>query len=41
MVEFFHHGFERLGADAADELEGYEEGWGLTHLASLRSLVEQ
>lgn len=41
MVELLHHGFERLGADAADNLEGYEEGWDITHLASLRTLVEK
>jgi len=40
LVELFHHGFERLGADAADALEGYEDGWNIQHLASLRSIVE-
>ena len=40
MVEIFHHGFERLGADAADNLEGYEEGWDLRHLKALREIVE-
>ncbi len=40
MVEIFHHGFERLGADAADNLEGYEEGWDLRHLKALRAIVE-
>lgn len=39
MVEIFHHGFERLGADAADNLEGYEEGWDVRHLKNLRSIV--
>ncbi|MEQ8860514.1 MAG: SRPBCC domain-containing protein [Pseudomonadales bacterium] len=39
LVELFHHGFERLGADAADELEGYERGWDSKHLEALRSLV--
>lgn len=38
-VELFHHGFERLGADAADELEGYEAGWDVHHLQTLRSIV--
>ena len=41
MVEIFHHGFERLGADAADSLQGYEEGWDLKHLKALRGIVEQ
>ncbi len=40
MVEIIHHGFERLGADAADLLEGYEEGWDVKHLKALRSIVE-
>jgi len=38
-VELFHHGFERLGADAADNLEGYEEGWDVKHLKALRQIV--
>ncbi|MHC4956326.1 MAG: SRPBCC family protein [Planctomycetota bacterium] len=40
MVELFHHGFERLGAGAADQLQGYEQGWGVQHLAALRRIVE-
>jgi uncharacterized protein YndB with AHSA1/START domain len=40
QVELFHHGFERLGADAADNLEGYEEGWDVKHLKALRAIVE-
>jgi uncharacterized protein YndB with AHSA1/START domain len=40
LVELFHHGFERLGADAADNLEGYETGWGMRHLSTLRQIVE-
>lgn len=40
MVEIFHHGFERLGTDAADSLEGYEEGWDMKHLSALREIVE-
>ena len=40
LVELFHHGFERLGAAAADELEGYEQGWGMNHLTALRRIVE-
>ncbi len=39
LVELFHHGFERLGIDAADELEGYERGWDCKHLEALRSVV--
>jgi uncharacterized protein YndB with AHSA1/START domain len=39
-AELFHHGFERLGADAAAELEGYEAGWHPRHLAALRKIVE-
>lgn len=41
LVEIFHHGFERLGADAADNLQGYEDGWNVIHLKALRSIVEQ
>lgn len=40
MVELFHHGFERLGAGAAELLEGYEEGWSVRHLKNLRAIVE-
>ncbi len=40
LVEIFHHGFERLGADAADNLEGYEQGWDVKHLKALRAIVE-
>jgi uncharacterized protein YndB with AHSA1/START domain len=39
LVELFHHGFERLGADAADELEDYEGAWDIKHLRTLRSIV--
>ncbi len=39
-VEIFHHGFERLGVDAADNLQGYEEGWDVKHLKALRAIVE-
>jgi uncharacterized protein YndB with AHSA1/START domain len=38
-VEIFHHGFERLGADAALNLEGYEIGWDEHHLTKLRAIV--
>lgn len=39
LVELFHHGFERLGAEAADELEDFETGWDVKHLRMLRSIV--
>ena len=41
LVEISHHGFERLGADAADNLQGYVEGWDVKHLKALRSIVEE
>jgi uncharacterized protein YndB with AHSA1/START domain len=41
LVEILHHGFERLGASAGDELEGYEEGWTNRHLKTLRQLAER
>jgi uncharacterized protein YndB with AHSA1/START domain len=40
LVELFHHGFELTGADAADNLEGYEQGWDVKHLTALRAAVE-
>ncbi len=40
LVELFHHGFERLGKDAADNLQAYEAGWDLHHLEALRTIVE-
>jgi uncharacterized protein YndB with AHSA1/START domain len=40
LVEIIHHGFERLGANAGDELEGYEEGWTNRHLKKLRQIAE-
>ncbi len=39
QVEIFHHGFERLGLAAADNLEGYEDGWDIKHLKALRTIV--
>ena len=41
QVELFHHGFERLGAEAADNLQGYEEGWDIKHLSALRAIVDE
>lgn len=40
QAEIFHHGFERLGASAGEELEGYEQGWDVKHLKALRGIVE-
>ena len=40
LAELFHHGFDRLGADAANELQGYEAGWDNHHLEHLRRIVE-
>jgi len=40
-VELFHHGFERLGRDAAEELQGYEAGWSAHHLEALKAIVER
>lgn len=40
QVEIFHHGFERLGEHAADNLEVYEEGWDIKHLKALRSIID-
>ncbi len=40
LVEIFHHGFERLGADAGRQLEDYEAGWTNHHLVALREIVE-
>ena len=39
LVEIFHHGFERLGASAGAEFEGYEEGWTNRHLKTLRQIA--
>ncbi len=40
QMEIFHHGFERLGGQAADALEDYEAGWDTKHLRALRKRVE-
>jgi uncharacterized protein YndB with AHSA1/START domain len=40
LVELFHHGFERVGANPGEELEGYEMGWTAHHLVALREIVE-
>lgn len=39
-VQFFHHGFERLGAAGPQQLADYEDGWDIRHLARLRDIVE-
>jgi hypothetical protein len=38
-VELFHHGFEALGADAADTTAAFEGGWTMRQLEALRELV--
>ena len=40
LVELFHHSFERVGADAADQHIGYEGGWTMRQLEALRAVVE-
>ena len=40
LVELFHHAFERVGADAADQHLGYEGGWTTRQLEALRNVVE-
>ena len=39
VVEILHHGFEHTGAGAGDEFTGYEAGWGMLQLTSLRNVV--
>ncbi|MEX2245584.1 MAG: SRPBCC domain-containing protein [Dehalococcoidia bacterium] len=41
LVELMHHGFERVGPDAAEQHAGYEGGWGMTQLNALRQIVEE
>ena len=40
LVELLHHGFERLGADAGEQLQAYENGWDARHLSALRKVCE-
>ena len=40
LVELFHHGFERVGLHAASEHRGFEAGWGMRQLETLRQVVE-
>jgi uncharacterized protein YndB with AHSA1/START domain len=39
LVELFHHGFEALGPDAAENHRGFEEGWTSRQLDALHDLV--
>jgi uncharacterized protein YndB with AHSA1/START domain len=39
-VELFHHGFERTGGDVAAEHAGYEQGWGMLQLITLKTISE-
>jgi uncharacterized protein YndB with AHSA1/START domain len=39
LVELFHHGFEVLEADAAENHRGFEGGWTMRQLEALRELV--
>ncbi len=39
LVELFHHGFEVLGTDAAEDHRGFEAGWTIRQLDALRELV--
>jgi uncharacterized protein YndB with AHSA1/START domain len=39
LVELFHHGFEALGPDAAENHRGFEGGWTMRQLEALRHLV--
>jgi uncharacterized protein YndB with AHSA1/START domain len=40
LVELFHYGFEHTGGDVAAEHAGYEQGWGMTQLNALKTVVE-
>jgi uncharacterized protein YndB with AHSA1/START domain len=39
LVELFHHGFEVLGADAAENHRGFEGGWTMRQLDALHDVV--
>ncbi len=39
LVELFHHGFDALGADAADNHRGFEGGWTMRQLEALHELI--
>ena len=40
LVELFHHGFEALGPDAAENHRGFEGGWTMRQLEALLELVD-
>ena len=40
LVELFHHGFEAMGPDAAENHRGFEGGWTMRQLEALRELVD-
>jgi uncharacterized protein YndB with AHSA1/START domain len=40
LVELLHHGFEQLGADAAENHRGFEAGWGMGQLEALLARVD-
>ena len=39
LVELFHHGFEALGPDAAENHRGFENGWTMRQMNALHDLV--
>ena len=39
LVELFHHGFEALGAEGAENHRGFEGGWTMRQLDALHDLV--
>jgi len=40
LVELLHHGFEQVGEHGSEEHAGYEGGWGMLQLSTLRKLVD-
>jgi uncharacterized protein YndB with AHSA1/START domain len=40
VVEVLHHGFERASESPGEEFAGYEAGWGMLQLTSLRDVVQ-
>ena len=40
LVELRHYGFERIGASAVDNFHGFQGGWDLRELRSLKTVVE-
>ncbi len=39
LVELFHHGFEVVGSEAAEDHRGFEGGWTMLQLEALRERV--